>query len=237
MKRSERRHLKENELEIFTRQAREMVEARKREVTAAVIVIAVIAVVGLGYLAWHQQVLSKAHGVLAQAEDVMDAPIATPGQFQPGAYATEQSRAEAALAKFKAAADAYPSTDAGVYARYQEAALLVQLGRPAEAVAKYQQVVERAGSGVYGEMARLGVAEAQVRAGQYDQAIATFKDLAQRKDGQLPVDAILMQLGRTYVAAGKTADAQQTFNRLVEEYPDSPYTGDARQQLDELKKT
>jgi len=237
MKRSERHHLKENELENLTRQAREMVEARKREVTAAVIVIAVIAAIGLGYLAWRQQMQSKAHALLAQAEDVMDAPIATTGQFQPGAYATEQSRAEAALAKFKAAADAYPSTDAGIFARYQEGALLVQLGRPADAVATYQQVVEHAGSGVYGEMARLGAAEAQMRSGQYDQAITTFKDLAERKDGALPVDAILMQLGRTYVAAGKTADAQQTFNRLVEEYPDSPYTGDARQQLDELKKT
>ena len=167
MKRSERHHLKENELENLTRQAREMVEARKREVTAAVIVIAVIAAIGLGYLAWRQQMQSKAHALLAQAEDVMDAPIATAGQFQPGSYATEQSRADAALAKFKTVADAYPSTDAGVFARYQEAALLVQLGRPAEAVATYQQVVEHAGSGVYGEMARLGVAEAQVRSGQY----------------------------------------------------------------------
>jgi TolA-binding protein len=85
-------------------------------------------------------------------------------------------------------------------------------------------------------MARLGLAEAQVRAGQYDAAITTFKDLAQRKDGPLPVDGILMQLGRTYLEAGKKADAQQTFNRIVEEYPESPFTGDARKEIDSLKK-
>ena len=77
-------------------------------------------------------------------------------------------------------------------------------------------------------MARLGLAEAQARAGQYDQAINTFKELAQRKDGPLPVDGILMQLGATYLEAGKRADAQQTFNRLVEEFPESPFTGDAQ---------
>ena len=77
-------------------------------------------------------------------------------------------------------------------------------------------------------MARLGLAEAQARAGQYDQAINAFKELAQRKDGPLPVDGILMQLGRTYLDAGKRADAQQTFNKLVEEYPESPFTGDAK---------
>jgi outer membrane protein assembly factor BamD (BamD/ComL family) len=34
----------------------------------------------------------------------------------------------------------------------------------------------------------------------------------------------------------KRADAQQTFNRIVEEYPESPYSGDARKELDNLKK-
>ena len=77
----------------------------------------------------------------------------------------------------------------------------------------------------------------QAQAGQYDQAINAFKELAQRKDGVLPIDGILMQLGRAYVGAGKPADAQQTFNRLVEEFPTSPYITDARRELDDLKKT
>jgi TolA-binding protein len=85
-------------------------------------------------------------------------------------------------------------------------------------------------------MAHLGLAEAQARAGQFDQAINAFKELAQHKDGTLPVDAILMQLGRTYLDAGKPADAQQTFSRLVDEYPESPFTADARKALETLKK-
>jgi len=75
------------------------------------------------------------------------------------------------------------------------------------------------------------------RAGQYDQAINTFKEMSQRKDGPLPVDGILMQLGKTYLEAGKRADAQQTFNRLITEYPESPFTSDARKELETLKKT
>ena len=67
-------------------------------------------------------------------------------------------------------------------------------------------------------------------------AINTFKQLAQRKDGPLPVDGILMQLGRTYLEAGKRADAQQTFNKLVEEYPESTFTGDARKEIETLKR-
>jgi TolA-binding protein len=85
-------------------------------------------------------------------------------------------------------------------------------------------------------MARLGLAEAQASAGQYDRAIDTFKELALRKDGSLPIDGILMQLGRTYRDAGKKSDAQQTFNRLVDEFPDSPFTVDAKRELENLKK-
>ena len=111
------------------------------------------------------------------------------------------------------------------------------LGSPAQAAAAYQQVIDRAGDRIYGQMARLGLAEAQARDGKYDQAINTYKELSQRKDGPLPVDGILMQLGRAYLDAGKRADAQQTFTRLVEEYPESPFSGDARKELDNLKKT
>ena len=97
-------------------------------------------------------------------------------------------------------------------------------------------MTKESGDTFYGQMARLGLAEAQSRAGQFDAAINAFKELAQRKDGPLPVDGILMQLGRTYVEAGKRADAQQTFNKLVEEYPESPFAGEAKKELDTLKK-
>jgi TolA-binding protein len=111
------------------------------------------------------------------------------------------------------------------------------LGNPQGAAAAYQEVINRSGSAIYGQMAHLGFAEAQARAGQYDQAIKEFVDLSQKKDGPLPVDGILMQLGRTYLMAGKHTEAQQTFNRLVQEYPESPFSGDARKELDNLKKT
>jgi TolA-binding protein len=158
----------------------------------------------------------------------------------PGAgltFPTEKERGQAAQAKLKAAADAYPKTAAGIYARYQEAAEWMKLDNPKEAARTYQDVIDRAGTGIYGQMARLGLAEAQARQGQYEPAINTFKDLAQRKDGPLPVDGILMQLGRTYLEAGKPVDARQTFTRLVDEYPESPFSGDAKRELDALKKT
>ena len=124
-----------------------------------------------------------------------------------------------------------------LFARYREGTTQMALGNTKEALDAYQMVIDRAGDGIYGQMARLGQAQAQARAGQYDPAISTFKQLSTRTDTSLPVDGILMQLGRTYLDAGKPADAQQTFNRLVEEFPESPFSSDARKELDTLKKT
>ena len=242
MKRTERHHLKENELQNLARQAREGLESRRRETTFIVGAVAVVGLLVASYFAWHQRVESQAHALLAEALVVQSARVGAPAApGQPGSgglsYLTERDRAQAAVAKFKTAADAHPSTDAGIFARYQEGATWTYLGSPAQAISAYQQAIDRAGDSIYGQMARLGMAQAQALDGKYEQAINGFKELAQRKDGPLPVDGILMQLGKAYLDAGKRADAQQTFTRLVEEYPESPFTGDARRELETLKKT
>ena len=210
MKRTERHHLKQNELQTFARETRERFESKRRETLMIVGAVGVIAVLAVGYFAWRDRVQTKASATPA-FRAMMEALMTT--------------------------ADAYPSTEEGLHARYQEASTWMALGDPAKAAAAYQQVVDKAGNRIYGQMARLGLAETQAVQGQYDTAINTYKEMAQRKDGPLPVDGILMQLGRTYLDAGKQSDAQQTFNRLVEEFPDSPFTADAKRALDSMKKT
>jgi TolA-binding protein len=238
MKRAERHHLKENEMQRLALLARRLYLEHQREAAALLAGVAVVAVVAGGYFVWHERVQSHAHALLAEAIVVQDARVTAPGTpAAAGSYPTERARMQAGVAKFKAAADAYPSTDAGIYARYQEAVDQVALGNVAAATAAYQEIVRREGDSVYGQMARLGLAEVQALAGQYDPAITTFKEMSLRKDGALPVDGILMELGRAYREAGKRADAQQTFNRIVQEFPESPFNQEAKRELDTLNKT
>jgi TolA-binding protein len=241
MKRAERHHLKDNELAMLAMNARQIAEERRGPLTAIVVGVVVIAVAGLGYFAWKRSVETKAHTLLAQALSLDDArigPAAAPGTPNAGvSFASERERSQAALTKFKIVADEYPSTDAGIFARYREAATFMALGSTASAATSYQEVINRAGSALVGQMARLGLAEAQTQSGQYDQAIATFKELSQDKNGPLPVDGVLIRLGRVYIEAGKKPDAEQTFTRLVAEYPDSPFATDARRELEQLKKS
>jgi tetratricopeptide (TPR) repeat protein len=239
MKRAERQRLKQNDLGELTRQVQEVFTARQRDLAWIVGVGLVVGAAALGYWAWHQREQQGAQKLLADAMVVAEARIGPPAAATGGTgltFPTERERAQAAVTKFKAAADAYPTSDAGLFARFQEASTQVVLGNPAEAAKAYQVVIDRAGNRLIGQTARLGLAAAHARGGQFDQAITTYKELAQRKDGGLPIDGILMELGRVYRDAGRAGEAQQTFNRLIEEFPDSPFNADAKRELEALKK-
>jgi TolA-binding protein len=241
MKRTERHHLKENELAHLAGAARDAVESRKNLLLPALIAIVVVAAGAIGYFAWRGRVEGRAHTLLAEALIVGDARIGPPaatGQPSTGlSFNTVREKNQAALTKFKVVADQYPSTEAGLFARYREGTTFMALGTPASAVTSYQQVIDRGGNSLYAQMAKLGLAEAQAQTGQYDAAINALKDLSQRNDSQIPLDGVLIRLGRTYLDAGKTTEAEQTFNRIVSEFPDSPFMADARRELDQLKRT
>lgn len=243
MKSTERHRLKENEVASTVVRLKETYEANKNQFTVGLVAVAVIVVAIVGFVMWRGQTGSQAAAMLGDAmtaERAQIAPAPAPGATTPapapaGSYPTEKARDEAALAKFMAVADAYPSSDAGIAGRYHAAAMLMALGRHPEAQQRYQEVMDRAGKSVYGQMAKLGKADAEVAAGKFDGAIAVFKELSADKEGPLPVDGILMQLGRACDAAGRAGDARQAFKRIVDEFPQSPYSAEAKRAMEQIK--
>lgn len=238
MKGSERHRLKENEVShVLTATFTRFADNRSTVVLVAAVVL-LIAAGGLGYWGWQTRVETRAQAIVTEGLMIVQSPVeepkavngANPAQT-PGSYPTIPARAEAALAKFNEALTSYPATRAGVAARYYAAAALGMLGRPAEAATRYQEVVQRAGTKeFYGRMAQLGAIEAQIQAKQFDQAISSAQALANdTSDDALPRDAVLMELGRVYAAAGKTAEAKETFDKVVVEFPQSPYVDEAKQ--------
>src|SRR5687768_3539867 len=246
MKRKERRHLKENERAQTMLAARGAIEQRRSQLTGILLVLLLGGVVIGGIVVWQQEDDARAEQLLADAMVTFNArvipPSATPAQpgevpaaatlGATGSYATEAAKLNAALPKLKAAADAYPDTDAGITARYHYASSLAALGKHAEAIQAFDDVVNRAGDdSLYGRMAEMGKADTQARAGQLNEAIATWKSLASSTDEDLPKDAILMELAKAYEANGNQAEARKAFTEIVDQHPTSPYVAEARTAL------
>ena len=153
----------------------------------------------------------------------------------PGSYPSEIARLEAVVPRLLAVADAYPSFESGITARYQAATGLAALGRMVEAKVNYQSVMTMAGDDIYGQMARLGLAEAHLATGDYDAAIVLLKGETNTADSMVPIDAVLMRLGRAHRLAGQNKEAIEAFTRLVQEFPGSQYYPDAQEQAESLR--
>jgi hypothetical protein len=244
MKTAERHELKHNEVADTLQETFIRLERNRSALLAGAAAVVAIGLAWGAYTFFTSQRDNKAGGLLAQAlviaESQVVPPIApAPGQSAPPAapntFPSETARLEAAVPKFLAAADAYPSTQAGIAARFQAAAGLATLGKTGEARTQYDAVIAADGRGLYGRMARLGVAEIDVKAKQFDPAIATLRELSLDARGDLPVDAILVQLAQAYAAAGKKTEAHQALTRVTTEFATSPYAADAKKLLETLK--
>jgi TolA-binding protein len=246
MKSQERHKLKQNEFATTVLHAREAIDARRRDIVwAVIIVVALLASVG-AYAGWRQTRANRSTELLATALAVYQAPVVpltapAPGSpapvQQPGTYMSENAKLEAALPKFLEAADRYPSTDAGIAARYHAASILASLGRFPEAEQRYQEVVSKAGSTIYARTAKLGLADTQTAQNKFDSAINIYTELSRDSSSQIPVDGILMQLGRACAKAGRKEEAVRAFTRVTEEFPQSLYAADARKELEEARKS
>jgi TolA-binding protein len=246
MKSIERHKLKENEFAYTIARTRDMVQQRQREITLlTTAVVAAIVLVG-GFFLYRSNRNEKANTLLASALAVAEAQVVTPPPPAPGSpppvqppgtFRTDRERLDAAVPRLQQAADAYPNTEAGITARFRLAGSLAELGRFAEAEQRFTEVVQKTSQkNIYHDTARLGLGETQLAAGRTDAAIATFRDLSSDSNSKLPVDGVLMQLGRAALAAGKKDEATRAFTRVVDEFPQSLYVSDAKEQLAQMKK-
>jgi hypothetical protein len=235
MKAKERHQLKQNEFAETARRTVDTVKQNQRQIVIGV-VAAVIVIGGVGgFLMFRNSRASEAGAKLgaamAIAQSSISPPSTLPGATQPpGTYPSENARSEAALKAFQEVIAAYPGTPAAISATYESAGELLDLGRPAEAEKLFAEVAA-SNSELYSAVARMGVAQSKVATGQYDEAVKLLTDLSANRDGALPIDGVLVQLAQAYAKAGKTQDARAAYQRVVDEFSDSSYAFEARQQL------
>lgn len=141
---------------------------------------------------------------------------------------------EAAKKKFEDVVDRFGHTDQADEARIYLARIAFDKGDAETAKTLLQIVSQRHGDDVLGRLATLDLVHIREQLGQGPEVAKELEAMAAGNDRRLPRDAALYELGALYVREQKPDQAKEYFQKLVQDFPDSPYQRQAQQRLREL---
>lgn len=203
-----------------------------RKGTAETIGIALGLAVLIGaFVAFRGHRESQAAEHLSRALTVLATPLAgDPSAAASGkkTYATAAERAADANKELAAAAD-FGATKSG-----REAAVILAAQGASKDTGSFERYA-RSGKSVVAAAAELDGYRALSNAGKNNEAIAAVKRAIETSSTAVPKDALLAELGSLYEGTGSPADAKAIYQRLVSEYPDSPYASEAQSRIGQLQ--
>jgi tetratricopeptide (TPR) repeat protein len=221
-----RKQLKRNELAETMGRTVDYVSLHKRGVTEGIIAAAVVAVLIGGFLLLRGYRENQAGKELSAALANLDTPIAG----QPAAlgaaktFPNVEARDKEADMHLRKAAG-HPGTSAG------RAAGLILTAREKTPSAETFARTAREAKAEVAASAELDAARLLAAQGKRTEAIDRLKRAIESPASAAPKDALLFALGQVYEDSGSASDARATFQRLITDYPNSPYRNDARQKI------
>ena len=232
-----KQQIKQDDLVTGVEQAAGFVKSHQQEakVTVAAILVAVLAV---GGFTWYRNSREReASRALDAALETYHAPVASADAAKdaPVKFATDAERLKKAVGEFDGVGRRYGSMAAGRRARYYAALCRSELGESQEAEKALTELAKGDRSEVENGLARLALADLFRRTGRFDQAITGYQQLSDEQDGVVPRDHVLMALSGTLEDAKRLPEAGAAYRRVADEFPQSPYAGEARQRADFLQ--
>ncbi|MBU2489110.1 MAG: tetratricopeptide repeat protein [Proteobacteria bacterium] len=190
----------------------------------AVLVAAGLLALGLGWYSSRTQIKALA---LYERASTRLANVESAGQASPEALATVEQDLQKVL-------DQYGGTPAGNLARMTMGDVAYKKGDFAGAVKWYGNAVEKfAEDPMSLALARSGLAYALEAQGEPDQALEAHRAVIEGPDAGLAQDSAFRS-AMVLRAQGKDQEAAQALAAFVTQYPDSPYTRVAQEELNAL---
>ncbi len=222
-----RRDLKRNELADTVGKTVDYVAGHRRGVAEAVAIAVGVGVLIGGFFVYRAWLERSAGKSLSEALSILDTPLVSE---QAGAGKTFPSAAErrAAAEKFLQQAASHGSTPSGRAAQVILAA--DGADKPGQTVDVFEKAARQSRS-ESAAAAEIDAAKMLAAGGKTTEAVERLKRAIESPSSPAPKDALLFALAGIYEQSGAAADARATYQRLITDYPNSPYRADARQKV------
>ncbi len=199
----------------------------RRQLMAAIGAVFAAAIVWWGVSAWMGSRTDDASLLLYRAVQTFEGDAAA-GSLVPG------GDVDAAEIEFQQVVESYGGSDQADMAKLYLARIALSRGQTEEARAIFVDLSQKNGNNVIGRLATLDLIDLRIASGQVAEVAGELESMIVGQDGGLPRDAALYKLGEVFVDSGDPERARTYFERLVEEFPESPYLMNARLRLNEL---
>ncbi|HLF56602.1 MAG TPA: tetratricopeptide repeat protein [Thermoanaerobaculia bacterium] len=191
-----------------------------------------------GAVAWHGSRAESANAALGEALRIASAPVtatgARPDDPAAPSFATEADRDRKARERFEKVVAEHGGTDAGAAARLWLADRAFAGGDRATAQKLWREFLDQAPGGLLAAVAQRNLWTIGRAEGRGEEVLAEVRKALERSAGDLPADALLWELAETHRTLGHADDERAALRRIVDEHPDSPFAGSARQRLAEV---
>ncbi len=198
-----------------------------KAIVAGIVAVCVIALIWWGVSSWLGARTGDASILLSQAVKTFE------GEITPGSPILVGD-VDAAQAEFLQVVESYGRSDQADMARLYLARIDLGRGNTEEARSALVDLKDRRGDDMVGSLATLDLIDLRVASGQGAEVAGELDAMVLGQNKALPPDAALFKLGEIFVTEGDSEKARLYFERLVEEFPESPYLAGARQKLTEL---
>ena len=217
-----KKKLKLNEPDEFQSLTQKVMDYIKENTKQAYIVLGAIAVVVVAIVLfgiWKDTDRKNAMYQEAEALKYYDINSAVPGGKPMGSL----DRYKKAKELFDQIVKSHGGAAADI-ARYYKANSEMEMGDVEPAIAGYAEVIAKSGKNpVLVSLATMRLAEAYLAKGDKQKAIDTFHNQIKAENGYMK-DAALYMVAKVYESTGSADDAKRAYEKLIKDYPDSPYT-------------
>jgi predicted negative regulator of RcsB-dependent stress response len=218
-----RHQLKEqDEITTYIQTLTEFVMARKNELTIGLSVVAVLAIAFFGWRFYSSHRNAAAQTQLSQAINIFNDTIN---------IKSDKERYEKTIAEAQKTHDQYPSLPAGNIAQYYIGLSQEGLGDTAKATQSLQQVAQ-SGDRNISPVAQFALAAVYKKHGETQKAIDTLKQLY--NSGGYSKAAVAYELASLYEESKQVDQAKDYYQKLVTEFPESPFRSNAEDALKRL---
>ncbi len=206
-------------------------------VKGLIALVAVLVIAGLAVLFFRNRA-ATASEALAQAMLVYQAEInpTTPQPDDPGkpSFRDEPSRRARATELFEGVRSRYGGSEAGRVAKVYLGRLAAEKGDLAAARALWKEALDGAPRDVLTSALELDMVKLDLAEGKDNEVVTRLESMLAKTEKPIPADVILYELAGVHEKLGKTEEALSAYQRIVNEFPRSPYLPEAQQKTTSL---